>query len=205
MCCCLLGEACRRTSPSGQEILSKDTMRVVLWEMFQADSYNETRSYKDTNYRHDTAYASLYLRIFNSHHLSREQFADSYDYYLSDPASMKEIIDSLNDKATRDLQKRGIFQSPYQHPVPMGQPPGMPGRPMPNGRPVLPNGGPTYPMGHPGTPPPRFMPGPHPPGLRPARPGQRPPTPGQRPSTPGPKPPPAGKPVKAILKPKSVV
>ncbi len=183
LCCCFLGEACRRTSPSGQEILSKDTMRVVLWEMFQADSYNETRAYRDTNYRHDTAYASLYLRIFNAHHISREQFADSYDYYLSDPAQMKEIIDTIVDRNTRDMQKRGIFQSPYQHPIPVGQPPV-----MPNGRPAIPNGRPPYPMGHPGAQP-RFIPGPHPP-------------PGQRPATGKPA---TGKPAKAILKPKSVV
>lgn len=165
----MAGLACRNTSASGREILPQDTMRAVLWEMFEADAYNDTRAATDSNFRHDSAFASLYTDIFKVHHVTREQFQDSYDYYMAHPEILRRMIDTLADRTNRDLQKAGG--------VPANQPGGFhrytppAGRPAiplgPNGRPVPlgPNGRP-LPLGPNGHPPPGFprRPGAFPPG-----------------------------------------
>lgn len=124
----ILEASCRHTTPSGRAIISQDTMKVILWQMFLADAYNEARSYKDTNFRHDSAYATLYTEIFRSHHISREDFSESFDYYLGRPSEVKTIVDSLvSQKNSRDLMKRGVFpgpQSPQVHPLPVSPIPG---------------------------------------------------------------------------------
>jgi len=78
-------------------------MRVVLEEMLKADAYNEMRSIKDTNYRHDTAYAIAYLNIFGTHHISQAQFQDSYNFYMSKPEELKAMIDTMADRANREM------------------------------------------------------------------------------------------------------
>ena len=180
------------SSGSNSKILSKDTMKVVLMEMLKADAYNEFRIMKDTNYRHDTAYALLYADIWDFHHITRQQFSDSYEYYMSKPEDLKALIDSMASDANRTpniAPGKGAMQGANQgagrpafvpgHPPP-GAPPGArPGFP-PNG----PGGRPGFPPGHPGGPPnvhPGFPPNAHP-GFPPNGPG------GKAGSPPGPAP-----------------
>lgn len=167
-CWIIAGSACRNTSASGNVIIPRDTMQVLLWEMFEADAYNETRAATDTNFRHDTAFAALYTDIFRTHHVTRAQFTDSYDYYMTHPEVLRKMIDTLTDKAGRDMSKAGGPPStnhpppapfrgytPTGHPGgPMGQPPLGPNGRLPPGfrppvRPAIP------PPGQRGVPPPR--------------------------------------------------
>jgi hypothetical protein len=128
-------------------------MKSVLLDVLRANAYNDTRRYKDSSYIHDTAYAALYESVFVAHHITREQFYDSYDYYTSRPDEFRGLIDSLAVMSTKDMSR-----------------PGMMGAPHPNGnvnRPGTPPGGPgfnryppTGPGGHPPLPPAgRFGPG----------------------------------------------
>lgn len=141
-------------------------MQLLIWQMFEADAYNETRSAMDTNFRHDSAYASLYTDIFRTHHITRADFNDSYNYYMSQPDVLRTMVDSLVEKKSRDLR-----QGP-----PKGSP-GSPGHPTPYQR-FQPGGHPTTPFPPPpgGHPPAGF----HPPGM-PQRPGM---PPGARPGMP---------------------
>ncbi len=177
-CWILAGLACKNTSASGSEILSKDTMRAVLWEMFEADAYNETRAATDTNFRHDSAFATLYTDIFRIHHVTREQFQDSYDYYMLHPEVLRGMIDTLTDRTNRALQKNGE--------PPMGHPAGFHNFTPPGGGPTTPFG----PNGHPTPGGPRPLPGfpRRPGGFPPGQPGSAPPA-----GTPSKKPPPAQK------------
>lgn len=189
--CCILGAACKGRTASGRIPIPQDTMQILMWEMFEADAYNETRSALDTNYRHDTAYASLYTDIFRTHHVTRSDFNDSYTYYMGQPDVLRKMVDSLVEMKSRALRQ--------------GSPTGTPGHPAPY-RGNQPLGHPTPPVnppgGHPpgGHPPGGFSPpgGFHPPGM-PQRPGTMPPgtrpglKPGARPVTPPPKPKPGPK------------
>lgn len=185
-------------SPGGNAIIAKDTMQVLLWEMFEADAYNETRMVADTNFKHDTAYAALYTDIFRTHHVTRAQFADSYDYYMSRPDVLRAMIDTMTERANRDMMKEGAgphqpvrtFTPPLAHPPgpvgPDGRP--MPVRPVtPFGRPGAPPPGTITPFGPHGAPPPG-RPGGQPPGKLGGPGGPPPGKPG------GPGAPPPGKP-----------
>jgi hypothetical protein len=153
----LISLGCR--SGSRGKILSQDTMRVVLMEMLKADAYNDFRSIKDTNYKHDTAYALLYANIFGSHRISKEQFSDSYNYYMSRPADFKALIDSMSNQANRDLAKEKPASSKGYVPPAGGaghrppggfiRPNGTPGHPFipAPGHTTIPSG-PTLPPGH---------------------------------------------------------
>lgn len=112
--CLILQVACRRNAHQAAGLLSPDTMRVVIGEMLKADAFNELRALKDTNYRHDTAYAVAYINIFGSHHISKEQFQDSYNFYMSKPEELKAIIDTMTDRTNREMMKR--MPGPMVHP-----------------------------------------------------------------------------------------
>lgn len=144
MCGCHFG--------SNGKILSQDTMKVVLMDILKADAYNEFLSAKDTNYRHDTAYALLYVNVFEAHHISRKQFNDSYDYYMSRPEELKTLVDSMANEANREMAKapNGYHLTPG-HPAPLpGHPFVPPGHPTgPQGHPFIPPGRPFVSPGHP--------------------------------------------------------
>ena len=190
----MAGLACRNTTASGREILPQDTMRAVLWEMFEVDAYNDTRAATDSNFRHDSAFASLYTDIFKVHHLTREQFQDSYDYYLAHPEILRSMIDTLADRTNRDMQKAG--GAPVNRPgglhrytPPAGRPPVPLG---PNGRPLqgFPRRPGAFPPGQQGAAPPAY---PNGTPLKPiVPPGQKPVPAGQK-GTPPAKTPPAQK------------
>lgn len=164
------------SSGSNSKILSKDTMKVVLMEMLKADAYNEFRIMKDTNYRHDTAYALLYADIWDFHHITRQQFSDSYDYYMSKPEDLKALIDSMANDASRTpniAPGKGAMQGANQG---AGRPAFVPGHPTPGAPPNAPGARPGFPPGHPGFPP--NAPGARPSNAPGARPGFPPPHPG---------------------------
>jgi hypothetical protein len=138
-CGLFAGSGCRNVSPSGNEILSKDTMRVLLGEMFQADAYNDGRVAKDTNFKHDTALATLYTDIFRSHGVTWARFMDSYEYYMGEPEVLRAMIDTLAGRTNREMTHGP--QQPYRPPPFRNLTPQV-GRPGPNGHPapVGPNG-----------------------------------------------------------------
>src|SRR5580698_2130324 len=101
-------------------------MKSVLLDVLKANAYNDTRRFKDSNYLHDSAYATLYESIFVSHHITREQFYDSYDYYIARPDEFRAMIDSMAAKASRDMARSGMGAA-NPHPNGSMTRPGMPG------------------------------------------------------------------------------
>lgn len=178
----LSGLGCRqRGEKYGSVLLSADTMKSVLMDVLRANAYNDTRRFKDSNYIHDTAYAALYESIFVSHHITREQFYDSYDYYVARPDEFRAMIDSMAAKASRDMSRQGMGAAnprPNGALVRPGIPgtgpgfnhfsPGGPGGHLPN----QPGGHPPYPPGRQVGPDGRILP-----------PNKRPPTPGSPPTS----------------------
>lgn len=105
---CLLGFACRNT-PSG--LIPRDQMAEVLWDMVQADQFATQYILRDSaklkKIKPETF--ELYQKVFRLHHISKDQFVDSYNYYLDHPDVMKTIVDSLNASASRRRQE--MFKS----------------------------------------------------------------------------------------------
>ncbi len=86
--------------PSG--IINKDSMQVILWDMMQADQFAKQYLVKDSlkiNVKTETI--KLYEAVFNIHHITKDAFQKSYQFYLSRPDLTKIMFDSLSVYATR--------------------------------------------------------------------------------------------------------
>ena len=78
------------------DIIGKDSMKVILWDMIQADQYSKNYLAKDSakiNVSLETM--KLYQQVFDIHHTNKDEFKKSYQFYLSRPNLSSEVFDSL--------------------------------------------------------------------------------------------------------------
>jgi hypothetical protein len=76
-------------------------MEKVLWDIIQAEKYSTTFLKKDSTKNIKLETFELYDKIFQIHKITRDQFIESYKFYLSRPDMMKTMLDSLSIKAGR--------------------------------------------------------------------------------------------------------
>ena len=97
--CCL---GCTNTTKVPDDILSKNKMEVILWDMIQAERFNALFQIKDSASQNILLERfKLYEQVFAIHKTSKEDFIKSYKYYLSRPDIAKVIFDSMTVKAER--------------------------------------------------------------------------------------------------------
>jgi hypothetical protein len=86
--------------PSG--ILNPEEMQGVLSDMIQADQYSSLYLRKDSA-RVDVKLETekLYGDVFRIHHITPQQFRESYHFYLSRPDITKVVFDTLVNRANR--------------------------------------------------------------------------------------------------------
>jgi len=121
----VLGTSCsdRNSVPSG--ILSREDMQNVLWDMIQADQFS-TYLVKDSarvNLKMENL--RLYDQVFQMHHISREAFSKSYQYYMARPDLTQTLFDSLQAMGNR------LRSETYSHPVIRNPTPAPPATPPP--------------------------------------------------------------------------
>ena len=93
---------CTNTTKVPKEILSKRKMEVVLWDIIQAERFSALFLQKDTASQNaQLKKFQLYDRVFTIHKVSKDDFVNSYKYYLSRPDMAKAIFDSISAKAER--------------------------------------------------------------------------------------------------------
>jgi len=83
-------------------IIPKDSMAVILWDIIQADQFSTQYMVRDSariNVKAETM--GLYQDIFRIHHTTKEEFQKSYQYYLAHPDITKLMLDSLSARANR--------------------------------------------------------------------------------------------------------
>jgi len=78
------------------EILPFDTMKVVIWDLLNAEEWNKSLSERDTSLLKTKNNLILYQKTMLMHHLNKEQFLYSYKFYEEHPDKMKLLIDSLS-------------------------------------------------------------------------------------------------------------
>jgi hypothetical protein len=86
--------------PSG--IIPRDKMEKVLWDMIQADQYAALYLVKDSahiNVKMETL--KLYEQVFQLNKVSRDEFKESYLYYLDRPDLTRPMFDSLLAEGNR--------------------------------------------------------------------------------------------------------
>ena len=86
---------------NGSSVLPLNDMKVIMWDMFNADSWYTQTAMRDTTGKLSKQNVVWYQQIFLQHNITKEQFYKSYSYYESHPDKMKLLIDSVEAYGTR--------------------------------------------------------------------------------------------------------
>ncbi len=94
--------ACTEKNRVPSDILSKEKMGDIIWDMVQAEQYSAIYVSKDTpkiNLR--TEDLRLYQKVFQMHQVSKDEFSKSLQYYEDRPELLRTVFDSLLSKGNR--------------------------------------------------------------------------------------------------------
>ena len=104
----------KESTPSG--IIKRDTMGIVLWDLIQADQFAKLYLVKDSlKINVNQERLKLYQEVFQIHHITKDQFQQSYQFYMGRPDLTKIMFDSLSAFTTR--QRMEAYKSKYTPPV----------------------------------------------------------------------------------------
>ena len=93
-------------------------MQGVLWDIIRTEAF--TSQYIKANYIEENA--KMQKRVFAMHHVSKEEFYQSINYYRSHSALMKTILDSMINKACSETNIGINLNTPTQKPTPVAAP-----------------------------------------------------------------------------------
>jgi len=109
--CLSIFAGCGNDDEIPKDVIAKDKMGKIFWDMIQADQYAIQYLTKDSaRSKLMPETMKLYEEIFRIHHVSRQEFQKSFQFYQAHPALTKTIFDSLSVAATR--QRVELFKSP---------------------------------------------------------------------------------------------
>jgi hypothetical protein len=103
----LLFLSCTKKETFPKDILPPAKMQEVFWDYLKADAYTGIRKNDPSGQAsifRDTA-LNIHLQniIFKHHHISREEFYRSYQFYMNKPELMKPILDSIDVKQQKKI------------------------------------------------------------------------------------------------------
>ena len=102
--CFLIGCASKDNIPSG--IIPKLEMQKVMWDMIQADQFSKQFLIKDSAKKNvNLETMKLYDEVFQLHHITKDEFQKSYQFYLGRPDIFKVIMDSLSAQGNRRMHE----------------------------------------------------------------------------------------------------
>ena len=87
------------------DLLPFDTLKVVVWDMLNAEEFNNVLITKDSTLKNSRNNLKLYQQVFFIHHVSKEQFYYSYEFYEQHPDRFKLLMDSVSAYAPRQRFK----------------------------------------------------------------------------------------------------
>jgi hypothetical protein len=93
--------ACSHQYKIPADILPKEKMQEVLWDMIQADRYATIFLSKDSSKNIKEETFDLYEQVFSIHKITRQEFVKSMKYYLDRPDISQVMLDSLATQANR--------------------------------------------------------------------------------------------------------
>ncbi|MEO7312499.1 MAG: DUF4296 domain-containing protein [Chitinophagaceae bacterium] len=101
-------------------VLPVDEMKVVMWDVLQADEYANYAVTKDSSKNVKQETLRLYSKVFALHKISGDDFGRSYKYYREHPAMEKLLLDSIQvygNKMREANYQRVKFELPIVKPV----------------------------------------------------------------------------------------
>lgn len=102
ICIVILFAACSNRSSVPGDIIPLDSMIMIMKDIIIANEYSLANIPKDST-KKDKILANQQLLdgVFKIHHITRESFQSSYQFYESRPDMNKTIFDSLSAYANR--------------------------------------------------------------------------------------------------------
>lgn len=98
------------TSDADKDVIPKEKMTKVLWDMIEVDELATLRLTRDTAINAKKERIELYQKVFQLHKISREQFSKSFTYYSGHPDLIKGLFDSLEARGTRERKNSFIHK-----------------------------------------------------------------------------------------------
>ena len=95
--------ACRGNS--NEQLLDINEMKVIVWDMLKADELYTVQQAKDSTLRIQKKNLEYYEKIFAYYKISRFTFYKSFTYYEAHPLEMRELLDSIDQYATRERNR----------------------------------------------------------------------------------------------------
>ena len=95
--------SCTDSTKVPSDIIQKDKMEKIMWDMLQADRFVNTYilTKGDSSVAKKEEAAVVYERVFKLHNITREEFTKSYEFYMSRPDITKVLFDSISSRADR--------------------------------------------------------------------------------------------------------
>jgi hypothetical protein len=106
----LFTTACTNQYKVPNDIIPKDKMEKILWDMIMADRYSTIILSRDTTKNVKEETFKTYAQVFSINKITREEFLKSFKFYLERPDISQVMLDSLATKANRrrdDVYKPG--------------------------------------------------------------------------------------------------
>jgi hypothetical protein len=108
----LILAACSKKGKIPRDILSKQQMEDVLWDVLRGGEFLEIYMFpKDSTIDKAFKAQEWYDEIFRLHKTDRLSFQKSYTWYQQHPVIMKEVLDSLSSKPPPNFRPPGQITS----------------------------------------------------------------------------------------------
>lgn len=108
----MLFVACTNKDKIPNDVLPRDEMEKVMWDMVQADRFSSQFLERDSVARKNikTENLILYEKVFQVHKITQEEFVHSFKFYLSRPDINKVLFDTMAARANR--RRADVYTNP---------------------------------------------------------------------------------------------
>lgn len=104
----LFAIACSSPNKIPDDVLSIDKMKPIVWDMMRAGTLAQNLSGIDTiKLRKESA--GKYQEVFSVYGITKDEFYNSYQYYVEHPDKQKILLDSVVSYANR--KRMDLFQT----------------------------------------------------------------------------------------------
>lgn len=87
-------------------ILKPDKMQAVLWDVIKAQAFTDQYIKKDSSKNAEMENLKMQQEIFVIHHVSKEEFYKSYDYYKTNTSLLNQMLDSITVQDERNKKTK---------------------------------------------------------------------------------------------------
>ena len=100
----LLLWSCSGTGFNSFDVIGKDRMANILYDIALAEAFVETYQLKDSSLNKDSVLQKEIDLVLKYHGVEPQRFSKSYQFYRHHPKDFKILIDTANARATRNRE-----------------------------------------------------------------------------------------------------